>query len=260
MKAIRAIKIIAFIAAIIMLLVATAGNVFIVKDKYDDKVSVADIQAELDSYDFKIKSLFKPLATANAEAETAEAPAENTDEATPSETPANTFIDESKVRPENEASGEYSISKHSNLVAALMKAGNAKTELKFLNGKNIPLVDTTCETFTVSTWLMISYLCLTFAFILHLISKKCHKTFYGILLMILGYLFFTAVLCCGQVAGNILSKFAESLLGDDLACARIYTIAGFTVFAILFGLPYVRCGSRQMTIKHLKSRLRKRPR
>lgn len=288
MKVVRAIKIIAFIVAIIALLVTAAGNFFIAKDAIDYKdqsIDVAAVKAALDEYEFKLSSLKTPFKTASAEEEVDEtgAFADITDEDLANEEDAffpGEEVDPDYVEPSDEEpveeepeesyelandlptdGGAYALeAAHGNAVIGLMKAANwfwtdkVATETEF---KGSAVFGDPNPDFTVNALLTIAFGCIVLAFILHLISKNVKKTFYGILLMILGFIIFVVLFALGIVIGNCVSLFDASLLSDDLGFVRICIVAGFTFLAVLFGLPYVRCGSRQMKIKDLKNRIKK---
>ncbi len=296
MKVVRVIKVIAFIVAIIALLVTAAGNFFILKDACDYKgIDVATVKANLDEYDFKFSSLFKK-AEAEEEGEAGVPETDEDDAFFPGEADPD-YVEPSDEEPAGEETeesaedyeesyeeandlplddGSYDLSAaHSNPIIGLMKAANwtwtdkKATEFKFENMENYkdggiasylnivwqfgdPNVD-----FTVNALLTISFGCIVLAFILHLISKNVKKTFYGILLMILGFIIFAVNFVLGNVLGNCVSIMDSTLASYDLGALRIYIIAAFTFLAVLFGLPYIRCGSRQMKIKALKARLKK---
>lgn len=311
MKAVRIIKVIVFVIAIISLLLSATGNFFIVKDAFDYKdqgIDVAEVKAQLDSYEYKVSSLFKASAEGNGE-EPAEDPAVPGDEEIPAdeetsdedaltqdendaffgdteddgkdetfdgeEVPAELPAEEDIVPVDDGEEEPYYVGNHKNFVIGLMKLANwdwtdkVATEFKFENMKNYqddgicailnivwqfgePNVD-----FTVNGLLAISFLGITLAFILHLISKNVKKTFWGIVLMILGYIIFVINFVLGIVLGNCLSITDGSLTSYDLSMVRIFLVTGFTFLAVLLGLGYVRCGSRQMKIKDLKNRIKK---
>lgn len=280
MKVVRVIKIIAFVVAVITLLVSAAGNFFIVKDavQYRDQgVDVAYVKECLNNCEFQWSSLKSPF-TASAEEEGTELAPEGTkepdaepvaepapaeDEVTSQEDNDAFFADVIEDEVINEPAEEtaYTVDSHCSAVLGLMKLANIdwtdkkatelfeKADLGIFGGNN--------PDFTVNAFLTISFGCIVLAFILHLISKNVRKTFWGIMLMILGFIIFVFNFVLGNVLGNSVSLADASLESNDLALVRIFIIAFFTFIAVLFGLPYVRCGSRQMKIKELKTRIKK---
>ena len=275
MKVVRVIKIIAFIVAIITLLVSAAGNFFIVKDavQYQDQgVDVAYVKECLNNFEFEWSSLKSPF-TASAEEEGTEPAPEGTEEPDAEPVPTEDevisqedndaffadVVDEVIEEPSEEEA--YHLGDHCSAVLGLMKLANIswndkkatelfeKADLGIFGGNN--------PDFTVNAFLTISFGCIVLAFILHLISKNVRKTFWGIVLMILGFIIFVFNFVLGNVLGNSVSLADASLESTDLTLARIVIIAFFTFIAVLFGLPYVRCGSRQMKNKELKNRIKK---
>lgn len=273
MKALRAIKIILFIAAIVCLLVSATGNFFILKDACDNEVTAQEVHEALDNYEFKIGSLFKGKAEGAADdsaaADTADSDvtAPTTDEANPSET-VNETVNETENAAEEVPEGAYKAGDHIGIINGLMKAGNARINLSFLKDIKIDLCkfgavtmrDAEKPVFEVNLWLAISFVALTLTFILHLFTKHRRKTFWGIILMIFGYILFTAFFALGQLLANadinVLSKTAV----EDFASYRIYVVCACCVLGCLIGLGYVRCGSRAMTIHTLALKLKKRKR
>ncbi len=157
--------------------------------------------------------------------------------------------------------GEYNLSKHANIVIGFMKAANAKTELSFLNklnkGENRELhfrKDAENESFKINTWLMISFIALTVAFILHLISKKT-KTVLGILLMVFGYIIFIAFFAIGQYTANLDENSIYNY--TNVSGWRLWNTVGYTAAACILGLGFVRCGSLRSSNSALKRKVTK---
>lgn len=267
MKALRVIKIIAFVLALLVTAVAVAGNVFVIKDaaKYEEQgVTVSSILEELDKAEFKIL----PEKTASAEEEVEAAPVtdeeapvtvEETPAATeapvPTEAPVAAPVEETEPAATEEA---YSVNNYHYLIVSMMKAGTYKVELSFLNNVTIsgsqPFAD---NGFQVNLCLLIAFCLLFFCFIFHCISKNCPKTFYGIILMLLGYLLFVFFVCAGMFLANALGIIANSFDQYDSNLIRIAFVFLGIFFGVFFGLPYYRCGSRQMRMKELKQTVKK---
>ena len=273
MKVLRVLKVIALIVAIISVLVPCAGSFFIMKDAcdYKEQVSADDIHAQLDAYDLRFKDLFVFGAKAEGEAEapagsadaandeevttqeqsmdnlTGEAPIENTGASETGTEPA-----PSDVATEPADDGSYKLDKHMNVVIGLMKAANAKTELGFMKGLEHPgkLVPGYQDgSFKINTWLMVAFLALTLAFILHVISKK-HKSAWGIIVMIFGYLLFAGVFAAGQHLANLEHSAVWS--DESISAWRTWTTVGGTVLAGLMGLGMIRAGSLSGKCKYWK--------
>ncbi|MCR4577881.1 MAG: hypothetical protein K5784_08250 [Clostridiales bacterium] len=287
MKALRIIKIILLIATIVALAVPAAGSVFILRDKckYSEQLLTADeISQKLDAYEFKLGSLF----SAKGEGEDvppADEPAddigdpedevnwddngttgENVTE--PSGEPAETDTtgEWSDIAPDTPVlPAEYSLESHNNIVLGLMKAANAKINLSFLDDLSVNIDNTDYANengkFFVNTWVLVGAGCLFIASILHFISKKIgkkgkgKKTFWGVVLMIIGFILFYAIFALGQVIANF-----NPLAFFDKAAFRIYAVAGFTCAAAVIYLVFDRLGVRAMQVKNLKHRLAKKER
>ena len=288
MKALRIIKIILLIATIVALAVPAAGSVFILRDKckYSEQLLTADeISQKLDEYEFKIGSLF----SANGEGEdvppAGEIPGEIADEIPDFDEEVNWDETEPNSEAVTEPSGdpdtldgwgeiapdvdvlpaEYSLESHNNIVLGLMKTANAKINLSFLDDLSVTVDNTDYVNengkFYVNTWVLVGAGCLLIASLLHFISKKIgkkgkgRKTFWGVLLMIIGCILFYAIFALGQVIANF-----NPLGFFDKAAFRIYSVAGFTFAAAIIYLVFDRLGVRAMQVKNLKRRLAKKER
>ena len=151
-----------------------------------------------------------------------------------------------------------------------MKAGNARINLSFLKDLKFDLGragtvgmrpagdgENGQPVFEINLWLAIAFVALTLSFIIHLFTKNRRKTVWGILLMIFGYLLFTAF----YAAGNVLANFDINQLIKteitDFAAYRIYVVCGCTVFGFFMGLGFIRCGSRAMKRRKRKDMARR---
>ena len=288
MKALRIIKIILLIATIVALAVPAAGSVFILRDKckYSEQLLTADeISQKLDEYEFKIGSLFSAKGEGEDVPPAGEIPGEIADEIPDFDEEVNWDETEPNSEAVTEPSGdpdtldgwgeiapdvdvlpaEYSLESHNNIVLGLMKAANAKTNLSFLDDLSVTVDNTDYANengkFYVNTWVLVGAGCLLIASLLHFISKKIgkkgkgRKTFWGVLLMIIGCILFYAIFALGQVIANF-----NPLGFFDKAAFRIYAVAGFSFAAAIIYLVFDRLGVRAMQVKNLKHRLAKKTR
>ncbi len=270
MKALRVIKIILCVAALICLLVSCAGNYFILSDACKNKVSADEVHKALDNYDFSIGSIFKGKAEGDDPTE-GDLPTDddwdnNDESADPTNEEDNQQGENLPVDKAEDAVEGYVAGKHMGLVNGLMKAGNARVNLSFLKDLKFKLckvgtvgmrsaseAENAEPAFEVNLWVLIGFGCLTLAFILHLFSKNCRKTVWGLILMIFGYLLFVAFFAAGHVLANFdVNKLLKPEI-TDFTSYRIYTVAGCGVLGFLMGLGFLRCGSRAMKRRKKKN-------
>ena len=268
MKALRAIKIILFIAAIVCLLVSATGNFFILKDACDNEITAEEVHKALDSYVFKIGSIFKGKAEENAN-DQGEAATEPVDQ--PAADDAAIVTDDQAAETETAIEADpsaYKAGEHMGLINGLMKAGNARISLSFLKDLKFDLcifgevglrsTDSSEEpVFEVNLWLAISFCALTLAFILHLFTKNRRKNVWGILIMIFGYILFTAFFALGQLLANIDINALLKPEVTDYTAYRIYVVCGCSFIGFLVGLGFIRCGSRAMRRRRRKDSARR---
>ena len=264
MKAFRAIKIILLIVAILCLLVSCAGNFFILKDACDNNIEAEEVHKALDSYEFKIGSIFKGKAEGEATDDTTD-PADTNDE---------TIADTGETQVETaetveETADGYKAGSHIGIVNGLMKAGNARIKLSFLKNIKFDLckagtvgMRATAEgedaepVFEINLWAGIAFVALTLAFIIHLFTKNRRKNLWGILLMIFGYILFAAFFAAGNVLANLdINQLVKTEI-TDFAAYRIYVVCGCTVIGGLMGLGFIRCGARTMKRRKRKAAMR----
>ena len=271
MKALRAIKIILFIAAILCLLVSACGNFFILKDACDNEVAAQEVHEALDKYDFSIGSIFKGKAEETpSDAGTENTSAENAD--TPTVDNAVTPPDDEAAAAETETElvkSAYKAGGHMGIINGLMKAGNARINLSFLKDLKFDLckfgeigmrpaaADNSEPAFEVNLLLAIAFAALTLAFILHLFTKNRRKNVWGILMMVLGYILFTAFFALGQLLANIDINALLKTEVTDFAAYRIYVVCGCTLLGLIVGLGYIRCGARAMKRRRRKESSRR---
>ena len=278
MKALRVVKTILLIATIIALAIPAAGSVFIMRDKCKYNVSADEISAKLDEYKFEIGSVFKAVAEGEGEAvDDFGADLEGSDEADDwgDEGEGDADLKEPSGEPEFTADpnndwslivpADYTLEGNHKygFVLGLMKAANTKIHLSFLDDLSFKFGDEELKNkngeFQVNAFVLVAACCLTVASILHFISKKIgkkgHKTFWGVLLMVIGFISFLAVFALGQIIANF-----NPLNHYDFAASRIYTVAFFTFAALIVYLLYDRVGIRAMQVKNLKRRLARKER
>ena len=273
MKAVRVIRTIAFVVAVIALLVAAAGNFFIVKDTMKLDVSVATIRETLDNVDISFDALLgKVSVLPKAEAEEFTEPEGEPEEGealegpvvteeVPAEEPTEEPTEESAIEPAEEIPSPFVPYKDGNdYLFMLMKVADMRIELPFMDNaiKHIPVIGEGIADagFEMNLCIVVGFIALTLAFILHLIGKK-HATFWGIILMIIGYIIFVAFFAVGQVLASYMSIYDISLEAHDVLRFAMFIRAAFLVLGLFLGLGYFRCGARQMRIVRLKKRLRK---
>ncbi len=270
MKAIRAIKIILLVAAILCLLCTAVGNFFVLKDACDNGISAQEVHDKFEDYEFSFGKLFK----AKAEQGEGTVPGDDASEAdaetaAPAEDAENTQSDALEIADEG-----YKAGNHLGVLSSVMKLASGRMHFGFLDDLSFDLCkagivgirgeevttqaadpenpeNTVATTeikpaFEVNTVLLIGVGCLTLAFILHLFTKNRRKTVWGILLMLFGYILFLGFFAFGQVLANIDINQLVKTPVEDFAAYRIYVVTGSMVLGGLMGLGFVRCGSRAM--------------
>lgn len=257
MKALRVLKWLSFVVFILSMVLAIAGHGFVMYEMNimdDDKAD----NILMDEIKDALKDA-KPLDNLFGGAKAEETADEGT--AAPAETGEDTPADEITplVPAENEPAAEtkddsaaYSVEGKNNIIVAVMKYGTMSIELPWL-AKLIKI-----DSFEIVLTMLIAYVALFITVLFHVISKS-YKTFYGLLLMIVGYLFFAVIVAGGYYFANgFLKTIGAALEGDDWTLIRTVLIAMFFALGSLIGLPIYSCGIRQMTIKRLKRRLQRR--
>lgn len=282
MKVIRVIKWIAFVAFILAFLFSATATGFIyadliktekdngsfslqsffVGDRESDATStMGEIKAALSAADLSLMDVIRhPMqkygVTAEAdptvEPEVTQTPA--TDATAPEATPAAEPTTETTVEPETTAaasgSAAYDLSKHSNLVTAVMKYGSASCEMNWLRFAKLDKLPINIHYFA-------SLCALIVAFVMLIISKP-RKTVYGTILMVLGFLFFLAFSYLGLLTCKLTSSFADSLVSTDWSRIKSFIVIVFSFLGVLIGLPIYSCGMRQITNKRLRRKLSRR--
>ena len=145
----------------------------------------------------------------------------------------------------------YDVKDHCNLLFGVMKFGTASfAKDSFLNKLGFKYVS-----FNIS--MFVAMCALVLAFLMHVISKR-HKTVYGTILMIIGFLFFCAFVVLSVFVNDPVMHFQS--VSETTDCARysyLITVV-LTALGTLIGLPIYSCGIRQITNKRLRRRLSRR--
>ena len=281
MKAVRVIKWIVFVAFILALALSAVAQGFIYTDLWkvnaeegecfsfrsfflteQDDTLMQEILDELNNVEFSFSDLthdplgkFEVVPNDNVEDPVNDPVVpEKKDEAVDEGTDAVEPVTNDDTLPEASFSSSgskegYSVYDHSKLVIGVMKAGSKSTNslLSKIGLKNVSVniafFVAMCEAFVV--------------FLLHVISKR-HKTVYGVILMVIGFLFFFGLTSCGYFISNELLKNKASLESFDWAQIHSAIVIFFAFLGFLIGLPIYSCGIRQMTCKRLRKRLARR--
>lgn len=264
MKFLRVIKCISFIVFILALALCAVGHGFVLcemnifeKDA-DVKYSMTEIKEELKDYNDVIKGLFSKEDKEESKEEneaTASVPnvlISSSADATADEA---TAIDatpvEPAVEPEKEAAPEtgYTLEGKNEYIASVMKYGCASAPFGWITN-NIAALNGS----SINISLFVAYTALILSFILHFISKK-EKGFYGYILMLIGFVFFFAIVALGYYFSEFIISFFTGFLTGEADDWSLYR-AAFSIFCFvlgaLIGLPIYRCGVRQIANKHMK--------
>lgn len=282
MKVIRVIKWLAFVAFILAFLFSATATGFIYADLINTEKSngsfslqsfiVGDKQSDASSTMSEIKSALsaadlsfmdvirhpmqkygvKSEANTNTVPEITPTPSVDTTE--PETTPAPDPSSEPTAAPDVTASASssaaYDLTKHSNLVTAVMKYGSVSCEMNWLSFAHLDKLEINIHYFA-------SLCALIVAFLMLIISKP-RKTVYGTFLMILGFLFFLAFSYLGLLTCKATASFADSLVSTDWSRIKSFIVIVFSFLGVLIGLPIYSCGMRQITNKRLRRKLSRR--
>lgn len=247
MTFLRVIKWISFVVFILAIALTGVAHGFIFNemgmfDKEDgNKYMLADVRNAVLAEDDIISSFI------NKE----EKPAEEVKDADPVLVVDST---ESEADPVEDASvpaaaSEYSCEDVNEIIVHIMKYGSYQVEFSWFN--NLLKV----ESFKINLSILIGYIALFIAFVLHIISKKT-KSFYGYILMIVGYILYAGLIAVGYYAGAYyIGTFEATFVAEDIALFRAFTIIAGFALATIVGLPYYRLGVRQIANKTLKKRI-----
>jgi len=247
MTFLRVLKWISLIVSILAIALCAVGHGFVLADmnvfekNEETKYLMKDIKSVLADHDDIISGIF---SKDEKKADTAE------DNSTVSEaTPTETAI---AADEEIENTSGYTVEGKNEIIIALMKYGTMSCGFNWITDHI-----ETMKGSEINVCVFVFYAALLVAFILHMISKA-NKSFYGYLLMIVGFLFYSACILGGyyfsETIITLLKAFSDAP-GNDWPLYRVAVITVCFVFANLIGLPIYRCGVRQIACKRLKKRI-----
>ena len=182
-----------------------------------------------------------------------EKPADENKDAVPTPVVDSTASEAAPIENEPEAitNSEYSAEDVNEIIVSVMKYGSYQIEMNWLT----KLLK--ADSFKINLALLIGYVALFVAFILHIITKH-NKSFYGYILMFFGYILYAGLIAIGYYAGaKYIGTLAEAgtLVAYDMYLSRTYVIIGGFVLASFIGIPYYRLGVRQIANKTYKKRI-----
>lgn len=247
MTFLRVIKWISFVVFILAIALTGVAHGFIFNEmgifSKDDKAEylMADVVKAVQAEDDVISSFF------NKE----EKPAEEEKEADPVPVVDST---ESEAAPVDEPIAPavvtaYSCEDVNEIIVHVMKYGSYQVEINWL--PQIP----TGDTVRINLSILVGYVALVLAFILHMITKRS-KSFYGYILMIVGFILYAGLIALGYYAGAYcITNFETTLVGNDIVFIRACVIIAGFALATIVGVPYYRLGVRQIANKTYKKRI-----
>lgn len=245
MTFLRVIKWISFVVFILAIALTGVAHGFIFNEMglfckdQENKYMLAEVKDAIQAEDDIISSFFnKKEKTDDADKEADPVPMGTTGEATPIEAAA-------VAAP----ASEYNCEDVNEILVHVMKYGSYQIEMGWLN-KLLKV-----ESFKINLSILIGYIALFVAFVLHIITKR-NKSVYGYILMIVGYILYAGLIAIGYYAGAYyISTFETTFVAEDIALFRVYTILAGFALATIVGVPYYRLGIRQITNKTLKKRI-----
>ncbi len=169
--------------------------------------------------------------------------------------PSEEVVEPAATEPTEEPVVEtgYTLDGHSKIEIIIMKLGVSTSPMSWLTEPfNIDKVDVTLSLF-------VGYAALLLSFILHVITKR-HKTVYGTILMIIGFLFIIGFYAASYypIDGALEYLGISSAESNDFPYLTIFGVTAFSLLGALIGVPIYSCGVRQITCRRLKKRLRRR--
>lgn len=250
MTFLRVIKWISFIVFILAIALTGVAHGFIFNEmglfakEVDAKYLMADVKNAVAEQEDFISALF------NKE----EKPAEADEDAAPVRVEDGTASEAAPIENASEepAASAYSCEDVNEIIVTIMKYGSYHIEFDFINKLSKDFIG--ADSVKINLSILVAYIALFVAFILHIITKH-NKSFYGYVLMFIGYILFAGIFLIGYYAATILGFLDISMKGDDMQLIRTYTIIGVFAFAALLGLPYYRLGVRQIANKTYKKRI-----
>ena len=245
MTFLRVIKWISFIVFILAIALTGVAHGFIYNEmglfsKGEETYLMADVKKAVDEAEDYISSLF------NKE----EAPAQQGEDADPQPIVDSTESEAAPITDEaSPADSEYSLEDVNEIIVNVMKYGSYQVEISWLT----KLVK--AESFKINLSILVGYIALFVAFVLHLITKRT-KSAYGYILMIIGFVLYAGFIALGYYAGAYyFDAFKDTLAAYDMVLVRSFTIIAGFVLATFIGVPYYRLGIRQISNKTYKKRI-----
>ncbi len=245
MTFLRVIKWISFVVFVLAIALTGVAHGFIFNEMglfckdAEAKYMLAEVRNAVQAQDDVISSFL------NKE----EKPAEKDNEASP--TLVDSTLSEAApiVNETAPAASAYSCEDVNEIIVHVMKYGSYQIEMGWFN-KLLKV-----ESFKINLSILVGYIALFVAFILHIITKRA-KSFYGYILMIVGYVLYAGLIALGYYAGAYyIGTFESTFIGDDIALYRAYVIIAGFALATIIGVPYYRLGVRQISNKTLKKRI-----
>ena len=249
MTFLRVIKWISFVVFILAIALTGVAHGFIFNEMglfckdQETKYALADVTAAVFEKQDIISSLF------NKE----EAPAENNEDAVPTPVADGTASEAAPIENETAAApaSEYSADDVNEIIVSVMQYGSYQIEMNWLT----KLLK--AESFKINLSILIGYVALFVAFILHIITKH-NKSFYGYILMFFGFILYVGIIALGYYAGacyiGIIADYG-TLASYDMHLVRAFVIIVTFLLAAFIGVPYYRLGVRQIANKTYKKRI-----
>lgn len=254
MTFLRVIKWFSFVVFILALALAGVAHGFIFNEMgiFDDedgvKYMMGEVRDAVQASDDYISSLFNKEEEPAEEADEPAAPVliENSTSSEP-------IAPETAEPAEGEAAvSAYSCEGKNEIVLSVMKYGSYQIEMDWLNKLSEEIIG--ASSIKINLSVMVSYIALFVAFILHIVTKHT-KSFYGYILMFFGYILFAVIFLFGYYIGAIIGYVEISLKSDDMQFIKTFIIMVSFALATLIGLPYYRLGVRQIANKTYKKRI-----
>ncbi len=249
MTFLRVIKWISFVVFILAIALTGVAHGFLFNEMglfckdQETKYALEDVKASVFEQKDIISSLF------NKE----DKPAEDNEDAIPTPVVDSTASEAAPIDTEVEASqaSEYSAEDVNEIIISVMQYGSYQIEMNWLT-KLLKV-----ESFKINLSILIGYVALFVAFILHIITKH-NKTFYGYILMFFGFILYAGIISLGYYVGaNYIGFLADegTLAAYDMHLVRALVIIATFVLAAFIGVPYYRLGVRQIANKTYKKRI-----
>ncbi len=147
----------------------------------------------------------------------------------------------------------YTLDGHSKIEIIAMKLGVSTSPMTWIT-EPLHIGNT-----QITLSLFVGYSALLLSFILHIITKR-HKTVYGSILMIVGFLFIIGFYAASYYPIDLLLGLKNSFVAEsnDYQYLTVIAVVAFSLLGALIGIPIYSCGVRQITCRRLKKRLRRR--